>query len=273
VRRRRASFDEMDDLVRTAEQCVNVPGGSVYVKRWQPLAAASDVPIVLLHDSLGCVELWREFPELLCRTTGRPVVAYDRLGFGRSLPRRELPSPRFVSEEAEVYLPPLLDALGIERLVLCGHSVGGGMALIGAGYLRPRCAAVITESAQAFVEQRTLEGIARAKSGFEDPRAFDKLRLYHGDKAEWVLQAWTETWSSEAFARWSLAEDLPKVHCPSLIIHGDQDEYGSIAFPETIARLASGPSQMHVISGCGHVPHRSHREVVLAWVRDFLRAL
>lgn len=254
-------------------QSVEVPGGRLYAKRWEPASRSTLAPIVLLHDSLGSVELWRDFPALLSAATGRAVIAYDRLGFGRSSSRHQLPSPRFVSEEAELYLPPLLAALAVDRVVLFGHSVGGGMAIIAAGALGERCEAVISESAQAFVEQRTLDGIRAAQAGFAEARAFDRLRQYHADKAEWVLRAWTDTWTSEAFAAWSLREELPRMRCPALIIHGDQDEYGSTAFPETIRQLAGGPTQMEVIEGCGHVPHRTHRELVLRLVTEFLRQL
>lgn len=260
----------MEAVVQISEHMVIVPGGRMYAKRWQPKQPALDVPVVLLHDSLGCVELWRDFPEALCSATGRAVIAYDRLGFGRSDRRSELPSARFIHEEAEIYLPALLDALALEKVALCGHSVGGGMAVIAAGRFGERCAAVITESAQAFVEPRTREGILQAQSEFKDPRAFAKLQQYHGEKAEWVLRAWTDTWLSDAFTSWSLSAELPKMLCPSLVIHGDNDEYGSTAFPETICRLAGGPCQMHVLPGVGHVPHRSHRDVVLRLISDFL---
>ena len=263
----------MDAVFQISEHKVNVPGGQMYAKCWQPTQPAKAVPVVLLHDSLGCVELWRDFPEALCRKTGRPIIAYDRLGFGRSDRRSELPSSRFISEEAEIYLPALFDALSIGNVVLCGHSVGGGMAISAAGRFGARCAAVIAESTQAFVEARTREGILQAQREFQDPRAFAKLQQYHGDKAEWVLRAWTDTWLSDAFTHWSLATELPQMRCPSLVIHGDSDEYGSSAFPETICRLAGGPCQMHLLTGVGHVPHRSHREIVLALICDFLRAL
>jgi pimeloyl-ACP methyl ester carboxylesterase len=259
--------------MQTSEHELAVGAGHIYAKCWQPAQLTAAAPVVLLHDSLGCVALWRDFPEQLCGATGRTVVAYDRLGFGRSSSRHELPSLRFVSEESEIYLPRVLDALGIDRVVLCGHSVGGGMAIIGAGQLGPRCAAVISESAQAFVEDRTRQGIVRAQAVFQDPRAFAKLQQYHGDKATWVLHAWTDTWLSEAFADWSLADALPAMRCPALVIHGAQDEYGSTAFPETIARLAGGPTQLHILQDCGHVPHRTERAAVLAAMTRFLAEL
>lgn len=256
--------------MQTAEHLVKVAGGELYAKSWQPERVQSDAAIVLLHDSLGCVELWRDFPAALSDATAHAVIAYDRLGFGRSSRRHELPSRHFIREEAELYLPALLGALTIDNVVLFGHSVGGGMAITAAGLLGTRCRAVISESAQTFVEQRTRQGIVQAQAGFADARAFAKLTQYHGDKAEWVLRAWTETWLSEAFASWTLAAELPEMRCPSLVIHGNNDEYGSVAFPEMIRRLAGGRCQMEVIADCGHVPHRSHRETVLMLIKEFL---
>jgi pimeloyl-ACP methyl ester carboxylesterase len=257
--------------LRTSERFVDVPGGNVYVRVLSPAAAApAEAPLVLLHDSLGCVEMWREFPSLLAETLRRPVIAYDRLGFGRSSAREALPSTRFIEEEAEIYLPAVLEALGARRFIAFGHSVGGGMAVLAAGRRPRECEAVVTESAQAFVEDLTRQGIVAAKASFEDPRVFARLARYHGEKAEWVLCAWTEIWLSREFEAWSLEADLPRVHCPLLAIHGANDEYGSAKFPEIICSLAGGPAEKLIIEECGHVPHREKPDVVLRAVREFV---
>ncbi|WP_413287652.1 alpha/beta fold hydrolase [Bdellovibrio sp. HCB337] len=261
----------MSDQVETSEQFVDVPGGKVFVRCWTPSQVRNQTPVVLLHDSLGCVEMWRDFPQKLSEKTGRVIFAYDRLGFGRSSPRTELPSVRFVSEEAEIYLPAVLKALNLDKFALFGHSVGGAMAVIAAGTIGKNCTQIITESAQAFVEDRTRAGITQAKSDFADPKIYAKLEKYHGEKTRWVLSAWIDVWLSEGFANWSLQEDLLKVKCPALVIHGDKDEYGSVKFPEMIAGLAGGPSEKHVISGCGHVPHREMPDLILSLVTDFLK--
>lgn len=230
-------------------------------------------PIVLLHDSLGSVELWRRFPAALAQTTGRTVWAYDRLGFGRSSPRSKLPALDFILEEAQVYFPALAERLELDEYILFGHSVGGAMALCIAAHQPGRCRAVITESAQAFVEERTLEGIRAAQQGFTDPAQFARLTRWHGEKARWVLQAWTEVWLSPEFRGWTLEPYLHQVHCPVLVIHGDADEYGSVAFPERLVEGVQGPARMEVIPDCGHVPHQEKEPRVLELVRDFLRNL
>lgn len=255
---------------RIDDTFIHVPGGSIFARTWRPDAVSESPPLVLLHDSLGCVDLWRDFPhELACRLN-RPVIAYDRLGFGKSTARDSLSSVDFIGEEATVFFPAIRDALGITRFSLFGHSVGGAMAVMIAATHGAGCDAVVTESAQAFVEQRTRDGILAAKAEFSRPGQFDRLVKWHGSKARWVLDAWTEIWLSPAFASWSLAPYLGSVRCPVLAIHGDLDEYGSLEFPARIVRGVCGPSQLAVLEGCGHVPHREQQDRVLQLVAGFM---
>jgi pimeloyl-ACP methyl ester carboxylesterase len=257
--------------VPATDSMVAVPGGEILVRCW-PLPSNDTAPILLLHDSLGSVEQWRTFPELLARSTGRSVYAYDRLGFGHSTPRVGRPSDRFVLEEAEEVLPALCAALGIERWVLFGHSIGGGMALTMAARHPRRCEAVIAESAQAFIEERTLEGIRRARVQFADQGVFERLVRWHGERARWVLDAWTEVWSDPRFRDWSLDAVLSRVACPVLALHGTEDEFGSRAFPEHIVRMVGAGAQLALLEGCGHVPHRERVDDVLRLVERFLES-
>jgi pimeloyl-ACP methyl ester carboxylesterase len=133
-----------------------------------------------------------------------------------------------------------------------------------------RCIGVITESAQEFVEDRTLEGIRVAGEQFKDPAQLDRLKRYHGEKAQWVLDAWVQTWQSPEFADWNLDALLPQVTVPLLAIHGENDEYGSMRHPEKLVALAGGPADMLPMPGCGHVPHREREDAVLDAVRRFL---
>lgn len=248
--------------------------GKLAVRRWRsPVGDPALEPILLFHDSLGSVQLWRSFPAELARMTGREVIAYDRLGFGQSDARHDLLPTGFIREEAETIVPLLCDALGVQRFVAFGHSVGGGMAVHCAALLGERVAALVTESAQAFVEERTREGIRAAQVLFSDPVQFGKLQRYHGDKTGWVLSAWIDTWLSRAFADWSLDEVLPRVRCWSLVMHGSDDEYGSTAHPKRIARLVSGPASLQIMPGTRHVPHRERESVVVDRVAEFLSGL
>lgn len=251
------------------DRFVVVAGGELFVRSWIPAGTEDRAPVILLHDSLGSVKLWRDFPEALARRLDRPVIAYDRLGFGQSSPREGLPSQRFIEEEADIYFPALREALGFSRFLLFGHSVGGAMAVTIAARFS-ECELVITEASQAFVEAHTLDGIRAAKTQFQKPGQMDKLARYHGDKARWVLAAWTEVWLDPGFREWQLDPFLRQVHCPVLAIHGDRDEFGTLEFPRRIAEGVQGPSAQAILANCGHVPHREQQPRVLDTVASFL---
>ena len=254
---------------------IATPHGRLFAKSWQPDSSADtrQAPIVLLHDSLGCVELWRRFPERLARATGRQVVAYDRLGFGQSDRYPGSLPADFVSGESQDGFSAICHQLAIDDFIVFGHSVGGGMAASCAAVFADRCRALITESAQAFVEDRTLEGIRIAQQGFDQPGQLDRLKRYHGDKAAWVLSAWVDNWLSEGFRDWTLNEVLPSVRCPVLAIHGEQDEYGSLRHPERIAALAGGSATIEIVADCRHLPHHEQPDQVLAAITTFLNTL
>ena len=258
-------------IVSGSDHRVEAEGGTLFARTWVPSSQRDESPILLFHDSLGSVALWREFPELLARATGRRVVAYDRLGFGRSDVRTGPLAFDFIAAEAGV-VPRVCEALGIGNFVAFGHSVGGAMAIATAARLGEQCEAVITVSAQSFAEERTLAGVRTARTAFAQPGRLERLARYHGDRARWVLDAWTGTWLAPEFAHWSLDDELRGVRCPVLAIHGDQDEYGSVEHAWRIARLTSGPSRAVMLDGCGHVPHREQPERVLRETVGFLES-
>lgn len=250
------------------------PAGRLYYRRWQPAhVSAASPPIVLLHDSLGCVALWRDFPAALAQATGHVVIAYDRLGFGRSDPHPDRLDFGFVRQEAEDGFAALRAQLRIGRFIVFGHSVGGGMAVHCAARWPEDCVALITESAQAMIEERTRTGIRAARDDFQQPEHMARLVRYHGSKADWVLASWVDTWLSPAFADWSLADVLPRVRCPVLALHGAEDEFGSTRHPEIIVAGVSGPACSRIFEGVRHVPHREVPQAVLMTVQDFFRAL
>jgi pimeloyl-ACP methyl ester carboxylesterase len=146
------------------------------------------------------------------------------------------------------------------------------MAVVTAARFGERSRAVITEAAQAFVEEQTIQSIASAKLKFRDSGELAKLQRYHGSKARWVVDAWTDTWLNPQFRDWSLELELPTVRSPLLAIHGDADEYGSIEFPKTLSTKTGGSAQMLILEACGHVPHRERESEVLDAVANFVNA-
>lgn len=257
--------------VTASDHWIGTPNGTLFARAWAPLDPRRDrdAVILLFHDSLGCVDLWRDFPKQLTVTTGRRVVAYDRLGFGRSDPHPGRLTVNFVREEAEV-VPLLREAVGLDAIIPFGHSVGGAMAIAAAARWPECCPQVVTVAAQCFAEERTLSSIGAAKVEFERPGQMERLARYHGAKARWVLEAWTGSWLTPAFASWHLDEDLRAVRCPALVLHGDRDEYGSLEHPQRISQLIPGAVRVVIIEDCGHVPHREHPARVLEEVARFL---
>lgn len=250
-----------------AEHRIESAAGQLHAKSWTPHVLNSRQPIILFHDSLGCVALWRDFPQQLAHFLGRRVIAYDRLGFGRSDARTDTLKRDFIAAEAERFVPLLCEQLSIGEFIACGHSVGGVMAVETGAWFAGQCQAVITIAAQAFVEDKTLQGIRVAQQEFASAEALARLAKYHGDKTDWVLRAWIDTWLAPDFADWTLDAAIEKLHCPVLAIHGDRDEYGSLAHPR---RIAGTRGSLHILPDTGHSPHRERPALVMQAIEDFL---
>lgn len=250
--------------------------GLIFAKTWQPEGVVLDrAPIVLLHDSLGSVQQWRAFPEKLARMTARRVLAYDRWGFGQSLPRQAPVDASIIENEGRCAFLALSEFFALQKFVLFGHSVGGGMAVHIAAQNPQACVALITEAAQSFVEPQTCEGIIKTRQAFENPAIFAKLEKWHGERAAWVLAAWCDIWLNPSFVQnWHLDAVLQQVHAPSLVLHGSNDEYGSRALADRLlANLAAREKKLALFEGIGHIPHAEAPNLVLAEVRDFLANL
>ncbi len=255
--------------ITTKESKVETSDGCLYIKEWIPEQLSSAPPLIMLHDSLGCVGLWKAFPELLASKLSRHVIAYDRLGFGLSDARNKLPSIDFIKEEASTYFPTIKKHCSIQKYMLLGHSVGGCMSLNIAATDKD-CIGVVSISAQAFVEELTLKGILDAKEMFNKPGQIERLKKWHDGKAQWVLNAWVDIWLSPAFAQWNLGYCIKDITCPVLVIHGENDEYGSNAFPEYIADNVSSVATKNIIKGCGHMPHHEKTSEVIDSVIGFV---
>jgi pimeloyl-ACP methyl ester carboxylesterase len=258
--------------VITTDHWVNTARGKLFARRWMPLNAfdGAQETILLFHDSIGCVDLWRDFPSQLSLATRRPVVAYDRLGFGKSNAHEEALPLSFIADEASSTVPESCASLQLKRVIPFGHSVGGALAIATAARMPEKVASVVTESAQSFVEDQTVRGVRAARERFERPVQVDRLARYHGAKARWALNAWIDTWLAPAFSPWSLDEDLRAVRFPVLALHGDQDEFGSVEQAERIVRLSASSSKAVILESCGHVPHREQPARVLCEVKQFL---
>ncbi|MFH2219363.1 MAG: alpha/beta hydrolase [Pseudomonadota bacterium] len=255
---------------------VHVAGNRLRVKMIEPqdfLGEKCGATLVFLHEGLGCIELWRDFPEVLCSATGCRGLVYERKGYGDSDVLSGPWTADYLIEEATVDLPGVLAACDIDDAVLIGHSDGGTIALIASATNGDAVRGIITEAAHIFVEDITLEGIRKAVEAFATTRLKEKLARYHKDRTETVFRRWAERWLSDEFRSWNINAYLPRITCPALIIQGEDDEYGTSAQLEGIARGVSGPVAAKLIPDCGHIPHFQARDTVLKEMAQFVRGV
>ncbi|WP_440997466.1 alpha/beta fold hydrolase [Arhodomonas sp. SL1] len=227
--------------------------------------------LVFLHEGLGCIEFWRDFPARLGAELALDAFAWDRLGYGGSEPLDEPRTPAYLHHEAHDWMPAVLDAAGIEDAILIGHSDGGSIALLYAARFPVR--ACITMAAHAFVEAHTLAGIAAADRAFAETDLAKKLARYHGDKTESIFRAWVDTWQHPDFRDWNIEAELSGIQAPTLVMQGASDEYGTTDQVHRIAAACSAPTQTALVPDCGHTPYRERPEEVLEVMTGFLRPL
>ena len=230
-------------------------------------------PLLLLHEGLGSVSMWRDFPAQLAEATGARVVAYSRAGFGRSSPRRSACTPGFVHEEAVGVIPELRDRLGLRNAVLIGHSTGASMALVhAAGHWS--VAGVVAMAPLVDVEGSNLDTIREARTLYETTDWRTKLARHHDD-VDAMFYGWNDIWLHPDFRHWNIVAELKRVRAPVLAILGADDRYSSAAQLEAIGRNVPDPSlfQSMELPGCGHAPHRDQPAAVLAAIKGFVGAV
>lgn len=259
-----------------AEGHLEVGPARLEYRRWgpDPAAAGEAAPtLVLLHEGLGCVALWRDFPERLAAATGCGVLAYSRAGYGGSSPCA-LPRPlTYLHDEARDVLPAVLDAIGLRRGVLLGHSDGASIAAIHAGSRPdPRIRGLILIAPHFFTEPQGLAAIAAARRAYETGGLRGRLARYHHD-VEAAFRGWNDAWLDPGFESWDLTEFLPGITRPLLLLQGAEDPYGSPRQVETAAASVSGPAEVHLLPDCRHGPHLERPEETLAAIRSFLAGL
>lgn len=233
-----------------------------------PATDANTPTLVLLHEGLGCVAMWRDFPQKLAAATGCRTVVFSRAGYGHSEPYAVPRTPRYMHHEGEVMLPAFLDALGIERPVLVGHSDGGSIALIFAGAFPARPLGVAVMAPHEFVEDITLAGIRAARGVWESSDWPQKLARYHHD-APRVFSDWNDTWLSPDFRDWNIESYLPRIACPVLALQGEDDEYATMRQIEVIGEVVPG-TEVLKLPACGHSPQRDQEAAVLSALAAFV---
>jgi pimeloyl-ACP methyl ester carboxylesterase len=225
--------------------------------------------LVFLHEGLGSVGLWREFPAALAAATGLRALAYSRLGHGWSDPPATPRTPRFMHEEAELVLPRLLDRLHAPEPLLVGHSDGGSIALLYAAEHPARGLACLAP--HVFVEEGCLESIRAARESFRHEGLRERMARHHRDP-DAAFWGWNDVWLDPEFRTWNIEESLRPITAPVLVIQGTDDEYGTLAHLEAIERVAPAPVE-RVVLPCGHAPHLEHPEETLAALTRFVTSI
>ena len=228
--------------------------------------------LILLHEGLGSLAMWRDFPARLAHATGCRTVTYSRWGYGRSDRFPGPRDPRYMHREALDELPALRAALAIDDPVLVGHSDGASIALIHTGSRRWKVRGLILEAPHVFVEDVSIAGIEEAKHAYESDDLKRRLARYHAD-VEGVFRGWNDIWLSAAFRDWNIEEYLPGVNCPVLAIQGIDDQYGTVAQVNAVARGVKGSFEKLLLEDCMHAPHRDQEADSLAAMAGFLAAL
>lgn len=230
--------------------------------------------VVFLHEGLGSLSAWRDFPDRLCRATGTRGLVYSRPGYGRSTPRapHEHWGPDFLHRQALDVLPALLRALAIDAarkpVVLYGHSDGGSIALIHAAHHPQHVRALVVEAPHILVEDLSVDSIRRAHEAWQRPGLRERMARHHDDPDS-AFGGWSGAWLDPRFRSWSIEDEIASIACPVLAIQGLQDEYGTLEQIRGIARRVPA-TRLLELPDCGHAPHRAQPERVIEAVRHFL---
>ncbi|WP_454675074.1 alpha/beta fold hydrolase [Achromobacter pestifer] len=233
--------------------------------------------LVFLHEGLGSVAMWKDWPRQVCQAAGCRGLVVSRYGYGQSTPRpaQEKWPVDFMHHEARDVLPALFIALGVDtqrdQPVLFGHSDGGSIALLYAAMHPDAVAGIAVAAPHTFVEDVTVKNIALARKAYQDTDLRDRLARYHAD-VDSAFWGWNDIWLHPEFRDWNIEDYLPRITCPVLAIQGVDDEYGSLAQIHSIRRHAPQTVLLE-IPGCRHSPHKDQPDIVIQAVADFVGAL
>lgn len=246
--------------------------GRLEARCWGPPPDAHPT-LILLHEGLGSVGLWRDLPARLAEATGWGVLAYSRAGYGRSAP---CPLPRpldYMQREATLVLPQALDAIGFQTGAILGHSDGGSIAALHLGEVQdPRTAGAILIAPHFFVEDCSIQAIAAARDAYETGDLRTRLARHHAD-VDCAFLGWNRAWLDPAFRDWNISDTLKRIHSPVLAIQGLADPYGTRAQVDIIPGAMPGSARICLLDACGHAPHQDHPDQVIAEIVNFLAEL
>jgi pimeloyl-ACP methyl ester carboxylesterase len=227
--------------------------------------------LVLLHEGLGCVTMWRDFPRALAERTGYGVMAYSRPGYGKSDPAPRPARLAYMDQEAFEVLPAVLDQAGIRKAILVGHSDGASIATIYAGGVQDfRIRGLVLMAAHFFVEDLSIRSIVAAKDAFSRGDLRERLKRHHGDNVDTAFTVWNAAWLDPGSRNWRIDDRVAHVRVPMLIIQGADDQYGTTEQVTMARDAAYCPVETLVLPGCRHSPHLDQPEATLAAIAAFV---
>lgn len=243
---------------------IEIAGKRLYYEIHFPELLKDGIPLIIfLHEGLGSIRQWKDFPESIGKKLKCPVLVYDRYGYGRSEALAEPRNSNYLNNEAFIFLPELLNKLQIkQKLFLVGHSDGGTIALLFASKYSERLLGLVTEADHLFCEDITISGIENAVLEYESGKIKLGLQKFHGSKTDSIFYGWSDVWLAPENKDWNIEAYLPKITCPVLAIQGMDDCYGSEKQLISKRKNISGPVDMLFIENCGHVPHFQSEAVV-----------
>lgn len=256
--------------MKNGNQRLNVDGNYLEY-RWIGRQLAGQPVLVFLHEGLGCVNLWRDFPDKLSYATGLPAFVYSRKGYGDSVHQEQPRTMDFMHIEGINVLPMVLEEAGIESAILIGHSDGASIAIIHTGNSDDdRIKGLILEAPHLFVEQKTIKGIRQTKTMYKQGNLRNRLKRYHGENVDSAFWGWIQIWLNPAFESWNIEEYVPRISVPTMIVQGCADEYGTDAHIEALKSLLPGTVEIVELPDCGHSPHIEKAKDTLEAMTNFI---
>lgn len=250
---------------------LDINGQKLQMRCWGPAPDGRPV-MVLLHEGLGCIEMWKDFPAHLQRVTGGSVMAYERAGYGGSDPT-PLPRPlEYMTTEALEVLPAVLTAMGLQKTILIGHSDGASIATILAGMTDKRVRGLCLMAPHFFSENKGLTAIAKARDAYETGTLKARLAKYH-QHPDNAFYGWNDAWLHPDFRHWNIEDYLSTIQVPVLALRGEQDAYNTAAQMTALQDALYAPLETVQLQNCGHAPHLEQPDATLALVADFVRRL
>ncbi|MBS0445474.1 MAG: alpha/beta hydrolase [Proteobacteria bacterium] len=256
----------------TGQVGIDWRGRSVDIEyEWVGPAGYAVPTVVFLHEGLGSVAMWKDFPQRFCDAAGLRGLVYSRPGYGRSTPRApdDHWAPDFMHRQADEVLPALLAALDVDQPPwLLGHSDGGSIALLRAAHAPEAVAGLVVMAPHILVEDLSVDNIAKARDAYRDTDLRDRLARYHDD-VDSAFRGWNDIWLAPAFRDWSIEHELAAIRCPVLAIQGIDDEYGTLEQIRGIARRVP-QTRLLELADCGHSPHRDRPDAVIEAAAAFI---